>query len=393
MGPEVSVVMPCYNSEATLSEAVSSVLAHTFKGRLELIAVDDCSTDRTPQILREKSDHDSRLKVIRHDENRGGGAARNTGISSARGDTILVFDSDDVLGERAVEPRLGLLNARPDLNGALFEEQRTFRGRDRGHYSPFRYYQEHAPIELRAVFQGKKALIGNFMFRRAVFEQVGGYPEHHGFDTQAFCMRFLSKGLRAQVAPGSFFWHRVSGPTASYFDRVFASGHFSLNTYLIYEDIIERLSNKALSIIMNADVFRVSGFDENGIAAQLESLQRSGIEVLRTDGDNELDVRLKSFVLGVIALRNGDYAEAILRFSDSARTGLSSSILCFNMIRCTVGLAGTEKARIVDTSLVVAEQLRTRKTPSTRGWSILDRALVKAARSILSMHGIEDPLS
>jgi glycosyltransferase involved in cell wall biosynthesis len=396
MNPEVSIIMPCYNSEATLSEAVDSVLSHPFKGSLELIAVDDCSTDRTLQILREKADHDSRLKVIRHEENRGGGAARNTGIGYAHGDAILVFDSDDVLGVRAVEPMLELLNARSDLDGALFEEQRTFRGKDKDHCSPFRYYEEHAPIELRAVFQGQKALIGNFMFRRSAFEKAGGYPEHHGFDTQAFCMRFLSSGLRAQVAPGSFFWHRVSGPTASYFDRVFASGRFNLNTYLIYEDMIEQFSNEALTVIMNANVFRVSGFSSEGsegIAGQLQSLQRSGVEVLRNEDADDLDVRSRSFIHGVIALRNEDYANAIRQFSDSARTGLSSPILAFNLVRCTLGLAGTEKARGIDAALAAVEQLRVRKMPSTRGWSLLDRALVKAARVILSKHGIEDPVS
>ena len=393
MNPDVSVIMGCYNSEDTLDEALGSVLSQEFRGNLELITVDDGSRDSTRAILEAAAARDPRVKVLEHSENRGGGAARNTGVRAATGGVVLVFDSDDVLGDGSLQSMFDVLSSHPDLDGALFEEQRTFRGTNKRHYEPFRYYVETCPIELRAIFEGKKALIGNFMYRKPAFEKAGGYPEHHGFDTQGFCIRFMSRGLRAQVAPTSFFWHRVSGPVASYFERVFASGRFNLNMYLIYEDMIELFSGAALNLIMDAQIFRTTGFQSSGISSRLQELERSGVSVLRKAGSEELDSRSEAFLQGVLALRELNYERALGLFGTAAKAGLASPVLNFNLIRSAIRLAGTSPSRTIEEALKAVEQLRIRKLPSTRGWTLLDRALVKAARKMIAAHGIDDPIS
>ncbi len=390
---DVSVIMGCYDSEDTLEEALSSVLSQEFSGAFEVIAVDDGSRDSTPEILKRFAARDARLNVLVHPANRGGGAARNTAIRAARAPIIMDVDSDNMLGTGTLQTMHAFLSSRPDLHGALYEEQRIFRGKDVRHFEPFHYYTETAPLELRAVFQFPNVQFGNLMCRREAYAIAGGYPEHHGFDTQGFCMRFLSRGLRAQVAPGSFYWHRTGRSQASYFERVFDSGRYNLNTYLIYEDLIERFSNPALRTIMNANVFRASGFGAEGIGAGLEALERSGVEVLKRDGDGGWDAASAVFVRGVVALRDNDYETALQSFVELAKGGLSAPLLVFNTIRCSLGLAGTEPARIVDAALAATEQLRLRKLPSTRRWSLVDRALVKAARITLRALGIEDPVS
>jgi glycosyltransferase involved in cell wall biosynthesis len=88
--PLVSVIMPCYNSEAFLAEAIHSVLAQTFQ-QFELIVIDDGSTDRSAEIL---ADHGDRIRVISQ-ANQGVSAARNAGIAAAKGDFIAFLDSDD----------------------------------------------------------------------------------------------------------------------------------------------------------------------------------------------------------------------------------------------------------------------------------------------------------
>jgi glycosyltransferase involved in cell wall biosynthesis len=90
--PRVSVIIPTYNREHSLGRAIQSVLDQTY-GDLELIVVDDASTDETEGLV--KSFQDSRVRYLRHGENRGGGGARNTGISAARGQLISFLDSDD----------------------------------------------------------------------------------------------------------------------------------------------------------------------------------------------------------------------------------------------------------------------------------------------------------
>lgn len=90
--PSFSVVVPAFNAEATVMACVESVLRQTVSD-LELIAVDDGSTDATGALL--DSMTDARARVV-HQSNRGLSAARNTGISEARGNIVCLLDSDDL---------------------------------------------------------------------------------------------------------------------------------------------------------------------------------------------------------------------------------------------------------------------------------------------------------
>jgi len=90
--PAVTVVIPTFNRASTVVRAIRSVLGQTCQD-WEIIVVDDASTDGTEQAVRGLSD--DRIRYIRHDRNRGGGAARNTGISHARGEYVAFLDSDD----------------------------------------------------------------------------------------------------------------------------------------------------------------------------------------------------------------------------------------------------------------------------------------------------------
>ncbi|RMF91350.1 MAG: glycosyltransferase family 2 protein [Methanobacteriota archaeon] len=91
---DISVIVPVYNEEATISEILKRLLDLEFPGsEKEVIVVDDGSTDRTPELLEEFRGEPG-LKVITHKENRGKGAALRTGIESARGRVIAFQDSD-----------------------------------------------------------------------------------------------------------------------------------------------------------------------------------------------------------------------------------------------------------------------------------------------------------
>ena len=90
--PLVSVVIPVYNRETTVSRAIASVLNQSY-ANLELIIVDDCSNDNTLQVIREFQD--KRMKVITSERNSGANAARNKGIMAAKGQYVAFQDSDD----------------------------------------------------------------------------------------------------------------------------------------------------------------------------------------------------------------------------------------------------------------------------------------------------------
>ncbi|MEM8529219.1 MAG: glycosyltransferase family 2 protein [Chloroflexota bacterium] len=88
----LSVIMPCYNEEATLQHILARV--RTVEMPKEIIAVDDHSSDNTYEILCESAAADPAMTVIRHPSNRGKGAAVRTGLARARGDIAIIQDAD-----------------------------------------------------------------------------------------------------------------------------------------------------------------------------------------------------------------------------------------------------------------------------------------------------------
>jgi glycosyltransferase involved in cell wall biosynthesis len=102
-GPTVSVVIPVYDTEDYLPACLDSVLGQTFSD-IEVVCVDDGSSDGSPRILKERAAADERLVVLENpDGSRGPGAARNLGIERARGDYLAFVDSDDLLAPTMLE--------------------------------------------------------------------------------------------------------------------------------------------------------------------------------------------------------------------------------------------------------------------------------------------------
>lgn len=97
----VSIVIPAYNTEKYIRECLDSALGQTYSD-IELVIVDDGSTDSTPSIIRTYAARDSRVKIF-FQQNRGPSAARNLALRMAEGEWIMCLDSDDALAPDAVE--------------------------------------------------------------------------------------------------------------------------------------------------------------------------------------------------------------------------------------------------------------------------------------------------
>ena len=100
--PTVSVIVPVYNVEKYLKKCVDSILGQTFRD-IEVILVEDCSTDRSREICREYERMDTRICCVYQAENGGLGRARNTGIRVAHGEYLMFVDSDDYIDRVMVE--------------------------------------------------------------------------------------------------------------------------------------------------------------------------------------------------------------------------------------------------------------------------------------------------
>lgn len=92
---KVSVIIPCFNVEKYLAECINSILLQTLQD-IEIICVDDCSTDKTVQILQQYAQRDKKVKIILLKENKGSGPARNEGIKHASGEYLAFMDPDDL---------------------------------------------------------------------------------------------------------------------------------------------------------------------------------------------------------------------------------------------------------------------------------------------------------
>jgi len=109
--PTVSVIIPTYNRADVLPRSIDSALDQTLSD-VEVIVVDDASDDDTESVVNEYDD--SRVTFLEHETNRGGSAARNTGIGVATGDYIALLDSDDVWAPTKLEQQVETLEQRSD---------------------------------------------------------------------------------------------------------------------------------------------------------------------------------------------------------------------------------------------------------------------------------------
>lgn len=105
--PLVSVIMPAYNSQAYIADAIRSVQAQT-EDNWELLVIDDGSGDDTCRIVTEMAREDTRIRLYRNEENLGAARSRNRGISMCRGSYVALLDSDDLWRENKLRVQLDL---------------------------------------------------------------------------------------------------------------------------------------------------------------------------------------------------------------------------------------------------------------------------------------------
>ena len=165
--PQVSVIIPTYNRGWILKEAIDSVLAQDYKD-LELIVVDDGSTDNTFEIL---ASYGNDIKVL-FQENKGVSAARNRGITEASGQLIAFLDSDDLWLPRKLSTQIDFFNQMPD---ALICQTEEIWVRNGIRVNPKKRHKKPSGMIFEPSLELCLVSPSAVMTRRSLFDRVGEF--------------------------------------------------------------------------------------------------------------------------------------------------------------------------------------------------------------------------
>ena len=194
--PLVSILIPAFNAERYIKETLGSALAQTYR-HIEIVVVDDGSTDGTANII--KSYNDPRLRYV-YQENQGIIRVRNRLLQEARGDFLTYLDSDDIYFPEKVEEEVKFLETNPEY-AAVYCDLRYFFD---GH--PEKLYRHRYTFYSGDIFEHllEKMFITNttFMFRRSVIDAIGMYEEAMGtVEDWHYFLKMAQKGFKFGFIP------------------------------------------------------------------------------------------------------------------------------------------------------------------------------------------------
>jgi glycosyltransferase involved in cell wall biosynthesis len=197
MQPLITCIVPAYDAERYLGEALDSILAQAHRP-LQVIVADDGSTDGTATVA---AAYGERVELLRQD-NSGSAAARNLGLGAARGDFIAFLDADDLWHPHKLERQMARFRARPELDYCvthiqnfwveeLVEERERFKAHPRGQPLP-------------------GFVTSTLLARRALFERVGSFNTRflHSDDTDWY-LRASRAGAVLDVLPDVLVYRRL----------------------------------------------------------------------------------------------------------------------------------------------------------------------------------------
>ena len=190
----VSAIMPVYNGDRYLSEAIESVLAQT-EHNIEIIVIDDGSTDNTGKIAQSYKDNISYM----YQSNSGAPSARNRGLEMARGEFIAFLDADDLWSKNKLELQLGYLSQDPSIEIVLGYQQIM---------QLIGVKDENNTFE-NIAYPSMTLQLGAGLFRKSAFEKVGKFnPELRYADDWDWFMRGRELGISMRMYPETVLFYR-----------------------------------------------------------------------------------------------------------------------------------------------------------------------------------------
>jgi glycosyltransferase involved in cell wall biosynthesis len=211
--PVISVITAAYNAEPYLPACIESVLNQTER-RLELLVVDDGSSDATSEIVAQYAARDARVRGFRG-PNRGASHARNVAMRHARGQFFALLDSDDIWGSTFAAEQLRLLRANPELAIVSGNGWNLGGGALDGH--PVRPWPaEPRTVRFIDLVEHVDAMFIMSVFRREVYDTIGGFNETlYRSEDYEYWLRAAASGFLIQTNPRPLARYRRRGDSVS----------------------------------------------------------------------------------------------------------------------------------------------------------------------------------
>ncbi len=337
---DLSIIIPCYNCQDTLEEAVNSCFVQDLDN-FEVVMVDDGSTDNTKKLMSELAEKHKEIKLFYHEKNQGGGATRNTAVRNSKSDIIFCLDGDDILPKNTLS-KMFLFMKEKNCDGVLFEETRFFYDKNIKKTEIVKNTILNSEVKLIDLFIGSKGFLTkvNFLYTKDSFNNCGGYPTDHGFDTQTFGLKFLLNESKVYVCPDTFYFHRRNKKPTSYFMRENTDGKLSFNTYLMNEEVLYLFPDDLIKTIFNYDVIEnnVLGGDNLGVAISGFFIKHK--EVSFSMENSKKGEFSKKIIEAVYNYKKGDYEKSFDLYVDLIKEFPDIKLLYINMVRCLLCKSG-----------------------------------------------------
>ena len=291
---KISVIVPVYNCENYLEESINSILNQTFKD-IEIICVDDGSTDNSLSILNNIASNDSRLKVSSQ-ENQGPSTIRNYGLKNALGDYLYFFDADDFLVEDALEKAYS--NAiRNDSDIVIFKFD-MYRD-DRLHEHSSGHIEKQFPnvdfnnFTFNCYDYRKCAFRGSFspwlkLYKKEFLDkhEYFGFPFNLNHEDVPFHVMTFLKASKISHVPEYLYHYRLDNPKSITNNRLIKYDHIFkiiqiVEDFLVSEGLFEEFKKEFAYFKVNRITYEISGRND-------EYLYLAKAELSKVDLNNDL---------------------------------------------------------------------------------------------------------
>lgn len=261
--PRVSIIIPAYNAEDYIRDAVDSALAQTHPD-CEVIVVDDSSTDDTPLVLKGYGDR----IIVHRQANTGVAGARNTGARLSTGDWVAFLDADDVWRPAKVASQLAISQTPISYTNRFNFGARGHLPEVQSEITPLLSGDVFVPLLLRGNF----ITVSSVMMTRAVFDDLGGFEHQPGGCEDWDCWLRASQRYEFSVCPEPLVGYRFTPNSMSRNYRAMAPARRRAVSRALDSEKGRQLSWQVRRQIW-AETCRTNGWDASQAGARVDALR------------------------------------------------------------------------------------------------------------------------